>query len=799
MREVRNAAAWTRAVLAAAACAGPRLVAVAAWPSPPATNYSQLADSLVRHGEFGLAGVKSTYLEPLYPALLASLRFLLGDHATRILVVQALIGAAGGAFLYLLARRLATDRVACIAVALYGLYPYFVRQTASYLAFTLVTTLLLASAYALIRADSPIRAAVCGVWFGLLVLARASMLMTLAAGAMWLAWRRRTSLGLAMLAAALTLFVPWAYRDWRTDGGVLPSRLGENLYVSFSSLALQIKPTDDVDLLVPLAYRGVEDAQRPANVPEQTRQRDLDRRLFAASLHFIAHHPFWAAWLVVRDVPALIDPEVLPVQAKAPTSRAVLVDGALRLTGIATRPFGYELPHMVARLFITIMGLVGFVRRRRQQEEEAMWVLAGTVALLCVVFFPTTRLIEPVAFVGMFYAAIAVDDEARLRDSVAAAWFRIGAPALSFGPLRPAFAATAPTLRAVLQAPAKQHRPNREASPDRREQDEIARLQPPGGAGVRERQRDRARSRVAVLVQIDDHLRRIELEPLGGGFDDSAVRLVRDEQIDVGRRQLVTFEQAAADLLVFLDRELEHGRAVLFDVVQPAFHGLVRRRHPASAGGHAERRAAVAIDLVQEVDDVGLAVGGRRQHHRPGAVSEQHAGRAIGEVDDARHHIGPDRERVLNRAGPDHLGGDRERVGKPGARRPEIESPRMDRAEFRLQIARGAGKDRVGRGRSDHDEANAIRGHPRFTQRAFGGDHGQIRRRHAGIDDVPFADAGALQDPFVARVHHFFEIVIGEDTGGNVGRQTRNLDGSQRAEFGGPDGPRLGSHHSLSF
>lgn len=725
VRESRHATAWARAALAAAVCAAPRLIAVAVWPSPPPTNYWQLADSLVRHGGFALGGVTSTYLEPLYPAFLALLRFIVGDHATTILVVQALVGASGGAFLYLLARRLSTDRVACIAVALYAVYPYFVRQTAAYLAFTLVTTLLLAAAYALTRAESPIQAIVCGAWFGLLVLARASMLITLAAGAAWLAWRRRASLGLLTMVVALTMFIPWAYRDWRTDGGVLPSRLGENLYVSFSGLALQIKPTDDVDLVVPLAYRGVEDARHPVDGSGPTIQRDLDRRLFSASVGFIEQHPFWAAWLVVRDIPALFDPEVLPVQAKAPTSQAVLVDGVLRMNGIATRPFGYELPHILARLFITLMGLVGFCRHRRQQEEEAMWVMAGTVALLCVVFFPTTRLLEPVAFVGMFYAAIAVDQEARLWHSLTG-WFRIAGPDLWLGPLQPALAATDLAAGAVLQAPAKQHRANREAGPNRREEDEIAVTKPSGGTGVRERERDRARRRVAVLVEVDDHLRRIQFEPLGGGFDDSTVGLMRDEQVDVPRGQLVSFEQAAADFLVFLDRKLENGRAVLFDVMQPPFDGVMRGRHPASAGRHTERRAAGAIDLVQEVDDVRFTLSGRRQHDRARAIAEQHARRTIGEIDDARHHVGSDRKRVINRAGPNHLGGHRERVGKPGARRPEIESPGIGRPELRLQIARGAGKDRVGRRRPDDDEPDTIRRDARFPQCTSGRDRGEI-------------------------------------------------------------------------
>lgn len=405
-----------RALLAGAICLVPRLAAIAIWPSPAQTNYSRLASDLVEHQGFALSGVGSTYLEPLYPSLLAGFRLMFGDHPLSVLVAQACIGAAGGACFYLLSRRLANDRVAACAVLLYALYPYFLRQTAAYLAFTVITTLLLASAYALVRTETRAEAAICGVWFGLLVLARFSTLVTLIGAAGWLAWRRRTAFAVIIVAVAMAIVAPWIYHDWRTDGGVLPSRLGENLYVSFSRLALQIRPVDDVDLLVPIAYDQAEAAMRDAEVPPEQRQRALDRVLLSKAAHFIVRHPLSATWLIVRDVPALFDPEVLPVEAKSPTSRAVGENGVLHLAGIVRRPFGYELPHITARVFITIAGFVGLLTRRKHVEDEALWLFPATVGLLCVVFFPMTRLIEPVAFVGMFYSGVAMAGRNGLHD-----------------------------------------------------------------------------------------------------------------------------------------------------------------------------------------------------------------------------------------------------------------------------------------------------------------------------------------------------------------------------------------------
>ena len=86
--------------------------------------------------------------------------------------------------------------------------------------------------------------------------------------------------------------------------------------------------------------------------------------------------------------------------------------------------------------------------------------------------------------------------------------------------------------------------------------------------------------------------------------------------------------------------------ALLLDVVQALVHGLVRRRLPAAAGRHAQRRPAAAVHLVLEVEDAEPVLRRRADDHGAGAVAEEHAGRAIGVVDDARHHVGADHQRM---------------------------------------------------------------------------------------------------------------------------------------------------------
>ena len=114
----------------------------------------------------------------------------------------------------------------------------------------------------------------------------------------------------------------------------------------------------------------------------------------------------------------------------------------------------------------------------------------------------------------------------------------------------------------------------------------------------------------------------------------------------------------------------------------------------------------------------------------------------------------------------------RQRVGERRAGGAEIEAPRVVRADLVLQQARGARKHHVRRDRADDDEADVVGRRARrcaiALERRF---LAEIGRRHARIDDVPLADAGALQDPLVGRLDHLLEVGVGQHARRHVGRQ----------------------------
>src|SRR5581483_9122992 len=131
-------------------------------------------------------------------------------------------------------------------------------------------------------------------------------------------------------------------------------------------------------------------------------------------------------------------------------------------------------------------------------------------------------------------------------------------------------------LQVQVQLPAQQHPTDGEASADRGEQDEIAFLQSTGADGVVQRERNGRGGRVAESIDVDDDLRGIDAELLARGLDDAAVCLMRHEQIDVVRVQLIAIDQAARNFFGLAHGELEHRPAVLLAVVQPLIDRFVR-------------------------------------------------------------------------------------------------------------------------------------------------------------------------------------------------------------------------------
>ena len=152
----------------------------------------------------------------------------------------------------------------------------------------------------------------------------------------------------------------------------------------------------------------------------------------------------------------------------------------------------------------------------------------------------------------------------------------------------------------------------------------------------------------------------------------------------------------------------------------------------------------------------------RLEHDRPRPVAEQHAGRAVGPVEQAREGLGADHQRALVRAGDEELVGRRDGEDEAGADRLQIEGDAVSDPERRLHLGRHRRKRVVGRRGGDDDEVDVGGLQPGVGERRLGGARRQRRRRLAVAGDVALADAGALHDPLVGGVDDLRHFGVGD-------------------------------------
>lgn len=390
--------------------AAPRLVFAFLRPPDPGWGayYWPMSSGLLHDGVLGYGGVPSTLYEPLYPLFLAAARALTADHLFGVLALQALVGAVGAVYLYELTRALTRDRrSAAIAAALYALYPYFIRQAAALEEVTLFTTLLIACAYHYVTAEGPVGSLACGVAFGLALLTRtvAAPIWILAVAA--LAAGRRFASALAVGGVALLLYAPYAARNHRLDGSILPTRSGYNLLKSNCEYSDRVIPTYTVDVLNPYVAEVV---LRSFPDPSTVTERDVDRLYSSRAIAFIRSDPAGSIARWGRHAAILFSPRLVPFHPVGPGTRSRFPEGGgFVVEGAVDRSPVEELAYAVSYTPLLAAALVGVALRRREVRRDRIlyFVVLGFVAVYSI-YWPATRVRSPMDFVLMFYAACAL-------------------------------------------------------------------------------------------------------------------------------------------------------------------------------------------------------------------------------------------------------------------------------------------------------------------------------------------------------------------------------------------------------
>src|SRR5206468_3351507 len=105
----------------------------------------------------------------------------------------------------------------------------------------------------------------------------------------------------------------------------------------------------------------------------------------------------------------------------------------------------------------------------------------------------------------------------------------------------------------------------------------------------------------------------------------------------------------------------------------------------------------------------------------------------------------------------------------------EIHGPGVPAAQPGLDDVRGGGKGHVAGGRADHDQVDLAGLDSRALEGLLRRPDGEVGGRLGLVDDVPLADAGALDDPLVRGLHHPLELLVGEDALRGIGTDTDDL------------------------
>ncbi len=318
---------------------------------------------------------------PGYPLFLAAIgaRNEGGGTPLRVKIAQSLVGAVGVWLIGVIASRAAGPRAGAASAVIAAAYPPLVTIPSYVLSETLYSTIALAavvvlqSAAAESKAGGRVLARACaaGVLTGVAALTRPAMLFFLPLAAIWLLLSRRYAVAAALAAAALLVIVPWTVRNATVYGRfvLIASEGGVTFWTGNHPLAI-----GEGDLAAnPLIKQAELEFRRahPGLPPEQ-----LEPLYYRDAVSFIMQHPLWWAGLLARKAFYLVVPAGPSYALHSTAYRAA-----------SAVPYLVLLPFAVAggRRLWSGAG-----------RPTALFLLAASAVLVCLVFFPQERFRIPV-------------------------------------------------------------------------------------------------------------------------------------------------------------------------------------------------------------------------------------------------------------------------------------------------------------------------------------------------------------------------------------------------------------------
>jgi hypothetical protein len=172
------------------------------------------------------------------------------------------------------------------------------------------------------------------------------------------------------------------------------------------------------------------------------------------------------------------------------------------------------------------------------------------------------------------------------------------------------------------------------------------------------------------------------------------------------------------------------------------------------------RVRALAAQL--EVADPAIELA-RPDDDRARTVGEEDRGAAVGVVGDPAERFGAAHDDELRAARLDERGGVVERVHEAGARGVDVDGAGEVAADLLGDGGRHAGHDPVGRQAADHHAVDLGGVAAGVLERRGAGLGGEVGERARAVEVTALADAGAADDPRIARVEVLLQVEVRDD------------------------------------
>jgi len=364
------------------------------WVHKPMTHdereYLALAHSLASGQGFSYeadreAGTTQQFgRAPAYPLFLAAIGAANASSdgvPSRVKIAQSIVGALTVCLIGALAWRLAGPAAGAAAAGIAAIYPPLVWIPAYALSESLYGLMAMAAVLlldrAIDRADAGGPAAAwtigAGVLTGVAILVRPAMVFFLPVAGAWLMWRRRLALAALLVVTSLVVVAPWTARNYRTYGRLVlvASEGGVTFWTGNHPLARgegDLAANPDIKV-AEIAFRE----RHPGMTAEQ-----LEPLYYRDALDYIARHPAWWAGLLVRKAFYTVVPIGPSYTLHSPLYAAASIASYLLLV-----PFA-------------IAGVRAHWRRGGRARPEALFLLAASAAIVCILFFPQERFRIPV-------------------------------------------------------------------------------------------------------------------------------------------------------------------------------------------------------------------------------------------------------------------------------------------------------------------------------------------------------------------------------------------------------------------